>query len=295
MAAARLHLTRSAVTKIIARLEQRLDTRLFHRTTRTLSLTEGGQDYYEHCLRALAELDAGEAALDSGRREPSGRLRISAPVLFGRQCIAPVLIGLLARHARLSIEMSFSDRVVDVIDEGFDLAVRVGELPDSTVLASRRLGAQRMAICAAPAYLRAQGRPESLEDVATHAAIVYGRNGLRKSWSMQHPDGTVRQVEPSHRIVLDDLQAITDAALAGLGLAWLPCWMIEPHVAQGRLELVFDCDRVAATDIHVVWPKTRHLPAKTRIAIDALAAEVPEHLSSLSELRRTFAPDLAPA
>lgn len=126
-AAVRLHLTRSAVAKTIGRMETRLDVRLFHRTTRSLALTEDGQGYYERCVRALDELRAGKAALDSGRNEAAGRLRVSVPVLFGRRCVAPVLTQLAAEHPKLELDLSFSDRPVDLIEDGFDLAIRNGE------------------------------------------------------------------------------------------------------------------------------------------------------------------------
>src|SRR5512138_1076673 len=162
-AAARLRVTRSAVAKGVARLEQRLGTRLFNRTTRSQSLTEEGHAYYERCVRALAELDAAEAEFDARRSEPSGCLRVSVPVLFGRRCVAPLLLQLANEHRALSVEMSFSDRFVDLVDENFDLAVRIGSLSDSATLAARRLGEQRMGICAAPSYLAKRGMPASAE------------------------------------------------------------------------------------------------------------------------------------
>ena len=165
-AAERMRLTRSAVGKSIARLERRLGVRLFHRTTRRQSLTEDGQAYYERCKRALAELEDAEAALDNGRREPSGRLRVSVPVLFGRHCVAPVLTRLARQYPRLEVEIAFSDRVVDLLEEGFDLAVRVGDLRDSSTLAARRLGTQHLAICAAPSYLDAHGWPRTIEELS---------------------------------------------------------------------------------------------------------------------------------
>lgn len=273
MAAERLHLTRSAVAKIIARLEQRLGTRLFHRTTRAQSLTEDGQAYYEHCLRALAELDAGEAALDSGRREPAGRLKVSAPVLFGRHCVAPLLLELTKLHPRLDIDISFSDRVVDLVDEGFDLAIRVGALADSTTLQARQIGLQRMMVCASPAYLAAHGKPQRVADIASHAGVVYGRSGMRKAWVLRDEAGEAQEVLPASRIVLDDMEAIADAAAAGMGLAWLPCWLATPYVHSGRLEMVVDCTRMLSTPIHAVWPQSRYLPARTRAAIDLLVEE----------------------
>jgi len=278
LAAERLQVTRSAVGKSIARLEQRLGVRLFHRTTRRQSLTEDGQAYYERCMRALAELDAAEAALDSTRRAPSGRLRVSAPVLFGRHCVAPVLLQLARTYPALSLELSFSDRVVDLVEDGFDLAVRVGTLPDSASLTSRRLGTQRMGICAAPSYLSQHGMPTRADDLHGHVGIVYSRAGQAVPWRVR--DGKSEIVEPriDARVRFDDLQAIADAAVAGIGLAWLPCWLMSKHVQTGELTLVMDSQRVLANDIHAVWPRTRYLPSKTRVAIDALAAEIPAML-----------------
>jgi DNA-binding transcriptional LysR family regulator len=276
LAAERMQLTRSAVGKSIARLEHRLGVRLFHRTTRRQSLTEDGQAYYERCVRALAELDAAEAALDTGRRAPTGCLRVSAPVLFGRHCVAPVLLKLVRQYPALSIEMSFSDRVVDLVEEGFDLAVRIGTLPDSASLAARKLGTQRMGICASPSYLAEHGHPASVDEMSGHTSIVYGRNGHASPWRVRDIDGQVIEPRNNSRLRFDDLQAIADAAVAGAGLAWLPCWLLHPHVRTGELTMVMDSERVLATDIHAVWPLTRYLPSKTRVAIDALAREIPE-------------------
>jgi DNA-binding transcriptional LysR family regulator len=273
-AAARLRLTRSAVGKSIAKLENRLGVRLFHRTTRQLNLTEDGQAYYERCVRALAELDAGTAALNSGKSDPRGRLRVSAPTLFGRYCVAPVLLELTHRHPELSVDMSFSDRVVDLVEEGFDLAVRVGTLPDSASLAARRLGAQRMGICAAPSYLAQRGHPTDLDDLHTHRTIAYSRGGRVVPWRLRDKD-QARELRVDSRVCFDDLQVIADAAVAGAGLAWLPCWLVGRHVSAGELTLVMDSERVLAADIHAVWPKARYLPAKIRVAVDALAAKIP--------------------
>ncbi|UXI69862.1 LysR family transcriptional regulator [Tahibacter amnicola] len=274
-AAGRLHLSRSAVGKTIARLEQRLGARLFHRTTRQLSLTEDGQAFYERCVRALAELEAAQAALDSGRQAPTGRLRVSAPVLFGRHCVAPVLTALARAHPRLTVELSLSDRVVDLVDEGFDLAVRIGRLPDSALLAARRLTVQRMAVCASPGYLARHGTPRTIEDLAGHTGVVYARAGQDKRWRILDNDGRVHEPAMDSRLRFDDLQAIADAAVAGAGLAWLPCWLLARHVRAGELVLVMDSRHVQSADIHAVWPQSRFLPAKTRAGIDALVDKIP--------------------
>jgi DNA-binding transcriptional LysR family regulator len=280
LAAERLRLTRSAVAKTIARLENRLGTRLFHRTTRSQRLTEDGQAFYERCVRALAEIEEGAAALDSGRREPGGLLRISAPALFGRYCVAPALLSLSTNHAKLNIDASFSDRLVDLIDEGYDLAVRIGSLPDSSALASRRIGVQTMSIYAAPSYLEKNGRPNTLDELSRHRGIAYSRSGSQTHWRLHGDDGRMHEVAINTRLRLDDLQAVVDAAVAGHGLAWLPCWLVSRYLPGRELQVVFDGSRVASREIHAVWPQTRFLPAKTRAAIDILAAKVPERVAS---------------
>lgn len=281
LAAQRLAVTRSAVAKTIARVEQRLRVRLFNRTTRKQSLTDDGQAYYESCVRALAELEAAEECFESGRREPTGKLRITAPVLFGRRCIAPVLLELSRRHRDLQFEVSFNDRVVDLVEEGYDLAVRVGSLPDSSRLVARRLGMQRMSICASPEYLSRHGRPSNARELNGHAGIAYVSAGRAVPWRVHGDDGSVIEPQMNIRLGFDDLQAITDAAIAGAGIAWLPCWMMAPEMRSGRLEMIMNGDQVLGTEIHAVWPRMNHLPLKVRVAIDALVSEIPKLLSPL--------------
>ncbi|MDQ1194751.1 LysR family transcriptional regulator [Agrobacterium sp. SORGH_AS 787] len=274
-AAERLHLTRSAVAKTIGRIEARLDVRLFHRTTRTLALTEDGQGYYERCVRALEELRAGEAALDSGRKEVVGRLRVSMPVLFGRRCIAPVLARLAAEHPRLELDLSFSDRPVDLVEDGFDLAIRNGAVGDGIGLMTRTISLQRMTVCAAPSYLDAHGRPKSLDEFANHSAITYGRSGRIRAWQFPIGNGNRVEATPPSRLRFDDLEAIADAAEAGFGLAWLPCWLIRERVRAGMLvPLLEDVPRLVFST-HALWPETPHLPLRVRYAIDALATALP--------------------
>lgn len=283
LAAERMHLSRSAVGKSIARLEQRLGVRLFHRTTRSQRLTEEGQAYYERCVRALAELDAGASALDSGKSEPIGRLRVTVPVLFGRHCAAPVFLALGRRYPRLKIEISFNDHVVDLVEEGYDLAVRIGNLPDSSSLVARRLGMQRMVICAAPSYLAEHGRPASVAELSRHVGIAYGRSGRIEPWRVSDGAGQVVKPQVETRLVFDDLQAITDAAIAGVGLAWLPCWLMAKHERAGELAIVMGCDSVLAAEIYAVWPQSHYLPTKTRTAIDALVAEIPAKVGQFEQ------------
>ena len=265
-AAERLNLTRSAVGKGLARLEARLGTRLLQRSTRRQHLTEDGQAYYEHCLRALAELEAAESVLESGRQQPRGRLRASVPLAFGHHYAAPALWGLMDRYPELEIEISFADRMIDLVQEGFDIAVRIGPLPDTDRLSARRLGEQSVGLAASPAYLQRVGRIESIDDLTGHRGIAYRTNAAHGS-------------KVASKLVLDDLQAVADAAIAGVGLAWLPSWLIAHYVLRGQLEAVLPGYREQPSPIHVIWPTAPHMPAKTRCAIDALVAATPSCLA----------------
>ncbi|MGM8381910.1 LysR family transcriptional regulator [Enterobacter hormaechei] len=278
-AAVRLHLSRSAVGKSIARLEERLGVRLFHRTTRSQRLTDNGALFYERCLRALEEIRGAESQLEIGKHQVSGRLRVAVPVLFGRQCIAPLLIELAQEHPGLELEMSFSDRVVDLVEEGFDMAVRNGALADSSVLVARRLGEHRMVLCAAPDYLFKNGQPQTVDDLRQHTAINYTRAGRVLPWQLMDYDGTSRTFIPRSSLNMDDLQAICDAALAGHGLAWLPCWMVIKEIQQGDLVPLLKQAPDVRFDVHAVWQQTPHLPLRVRIAIDMLVKRLPAVMS----------------
>ena len=278
-AAVRLHLSRSAVGKSIARLEERLGVRLFHRTTRSQRLTDNGALFYERCLRALEEIRGAESQLETGKHQVSGRLRVAMPVLFGRQCIAPLLIELAQEHPGLELEMSFSDRVVDLVEEGFDMAVRNGALADSSVLVARRLGEHRMVLCAAPDYLLKNGQPQTVDDLRQHTAINYTRAGRVLPWQLMDYDGTSRTFIPRSSLNMDDLQAICDAALAGHGIAWLPCWMVIKEIHQGNLVPLFKQAPDVRFDVHAVWQQTPHLPLRVRIAIDMLVKRLPAVMS----------------
>lgn len=278
-AAVRLHLSRSAVGKSIARLEERLGVRLFHRTTRSQRLTDNGALFYERCLRALEEIRGAESQLETGKHQVSGRLRVAVPVLFGRQCIAPLLIELAQEQPGLELEMSFSDRVVDLVEEGFDMAVRNGALADSSVLVARRLGEHRMVLCAAPDYLLKNGQPQTVDDLRQHTAINYTRAGRVLPWQLMDYDGTSRTFIPRSSLNMDDLQAICDAALAGHGLAWLPCWMVIKEIQQGNLVPLLDQAPDVRFDVHAVWQQTPHLPLRVRIAIDMLVKRLPAVMS----------------
>lgn len=266
-AAERLHLTRSAVAKRVGRLEARLGVRLFHRTTRSQHLTDEGQTFYQRCTKVLAALSEAESELSAGSQTPMGKLRVTMPVQIGRQCIAPVLLALAREHPQLRLELAFSDRRVDLVEEGYDLAVRSGHLDDTPGLKARALDEQTMVLCASPAYLSAHGTPQTPDDLAAHEWLMYGRNGHLYEWpALSLTQGTRR----SPRFVLDDLITLADAAEQALGIVCLPQWVVAQALSAGRLLQVLPQIYSPATPLHLVWPDTRHPSPKLRAAIDAL-------------------------
>jgi DNA-binding transcriptional LysR family regulator len=272
----RLSLTRSAVGKAVARLEARLGVQLFQRTNKTQSLTEDGQQYYERCLRAIEELRAGEALLESGRREVAGRLRVSLPVLFGRHCVAPILRDYARQHPRLELEMNFSDRQVDLIADGFDLAIRNGTLGNETSLKARRLVGQRKVLCASPSYLAERGEPSDLGDLADHDLLIYWRGDHGLSWRLPDTTGSLVELQPTSRLRFDDLEVIVDAAIEDMGIAWVPYWLVRDQLRSGHLVELWGDRATASLECYVVWPASQYLPLRSRLAIDILARELPE-------------------
>jgi DNA-binding transcriptional LysR family regulator len=274
-AAARLNLSRSAVGKTIARLESRLGVRLFQRSTRTRSLTHDGQLFYEHCVRGLEEIRIGEALLDAERKEISGRLRVTMPVILGRRCAAPILTRLAAQHPKLLLDLQFTDRLIDLVEDGFDLAVRTGSLGDSPDLVGRPLSRQRMVVCAAPNFVEKHGFPKSAADLARFDAVRFNRDGRLRGWFFPNGENPPIEVMPRTRARFDDLEATMDAAIAGMGLAWLPSWLIKRFVLAGSLMHVLPQAPSVVTQNYALWPKSPHLPMRTRLAVDTLLAELP--------------------
>ncbi|UCI07058.1 LysR family transcriptional regulator [Mesorhizobium sp. B1-1-8] len=274
-AATKLHLSRSAVGKSISRLEERLGVRLFHRTTRVVKLTQDGSVFYEHCQNALATLKSGESALQTGRTEPTGKVRISVPAIFGRYCVAPVLYEVAAKYPALMLEIGFTDRPVDVVREGYDLAIRNGNVANEAGLATRTLARQRMVVCGSPAYFEKRGRPAALADLQAHEAIYYANPARIRTWLFRDGQGDVTEVAMNGRIRLDDIEAMADAAAAGMGLAWLPCWLVKPRVASGELVTVLENLTAIEFNSSALWPQAPSMPLRVRVLIDALAERLP--------------------
>ncbi|KLD73508.1 LysR family transcriptional regulator [Xanthomonas hyacinthi] len=266
----RIGLSKSAVGKGVATLEQRLGVRLLDRTTRRLALTAEGADFYQSCLRVLAELDEAESRAASRRREVSGTLRISLPVTFGRRWVMPVLRDLVRRHLKLALDVAFSDRAVDLLEETIDLAVRLGEPGNSASLSARYLGLQRTVTCGSPAYFAEHGAPTSIGELAGHDCITFGRSGDVFPWQLLDGEGRAVKVKIKGRHTISDGDALRAAVLDGLGIAQFPTWLVADELRSGTLQTVFAAQGVEGSSIHALWPATRDLAPKIRAVVDEL-------------------------
>lgn len=267
-AARALGLSKSAVSKHIGRLEDRLAARLLNRTTRRLSLTEMGEVYYRHCARILRE--AEEADLEVGRLqdEPRGTLRINAPMSFGLLHLAPCLPGFMERYPHVRVEVSLDDRFVDVVDEGYDLVVRIGNLADSSLIA-RKLAESRTMVVATPGYWDTHGRPQHPRDLARHNCLEYAYLSTRNEWRFRAREGgETIAVRVSGALNANNGQILRDAALAGTGVARLPAFIVGTEIAAGLIEPVLEDFAPPPVDIFAVYPHNRHLSAKVRSFID---------------------------
>ncbi|XAH24476.1 LysR family transcriptional regulator [Xylophilus sp. GW821-FHT01B05] len=266
-----LNLTASAVGKSVSRLEARVGTKLLHRTTRRLTLTNDGEAYLQTCLAVLGELDGAEKSLATGRASPVGKVRIDLPAAFGRRHVMPILTDLALVHSGLNFSVMFSERTINVVDEGVDLAVRIGTLDDDSDLVARQIGVQRLVICASPSYIERHGRPQDAAELATRACIIGWRRTARPTWLLKNADGRSQKQEVNVRHEFSDGDAMVDAVLAGCGLCQLPTWLIAGHLQTGRLVSVLDPFAGAEMPIHAVWPRSRYVHPKLRVVVDALA------------------------
>jgi DNA-binding transcriptional LysR family regulator len=242
-----------SVVRALAALEAKLDVRLLNRTTRRIALTDEGREYYERCRRVLAEVDEAEAALSARRAAPKGRLRVTAPVMLGRLHVAPVANEFLARHAALQLELVLLDRVVDLLEEGVDVAVRIGRLPDSSLVAVP-VGHTRRVLCASPAYLKRAGTPKSPADLARHRFVSF--------------TGLAPAQEGKPVLASNQIDVALDACLAGVGIGEFLCYQVQALLAAGRLKRVPADPQPAPLPIQVVYPHARLLSTNLRTFVD---------------------------
>ncbi|MDF1790820.1 MAG: LysR family transcriptional regulator [Thalassobaculaceae bacterium] len=270
-AAESLGISKSAVSKQVSRLEDRFGTRLLNRTTRRISLTEAGERVLEHSHRAVAEFEAAEAEVGAHRDTPSGVLRVSAGVSFGQSELAPKLAGFLAGCPDLSIDLVLNDRRVDLVEEGYDVALRIGVLEDSSMMA-RRIAPVRGLTVAAPGYLDRRGRPSAPADLASHDCLGYSYLNGGGLWHFDGPSGQIRH-RFSPRLMSNNGTALAAAAERGMGVVQMPNFIVGDAVREGRLEEILAEYRKPDVGLFAVYPAGRPLAAKVRAFID-FAVEV---------------------
>jgi LysR family transcriptional regulator for bpeEF and oprC len=272
-AADALGMSRAMVTTRVAQLEARLGARLLHRTTRRVGLTDDGRAYYERCLRILADLDEAEEALGRRRTRPSGRLRVQLPVALGRLFVIPALPRLLERYPGLELEVRLANRVVDLVEEGVDCAIRLGQPPEQSLVA-RRIASTRLATCASPEYLRRRGVPRLPDDLARHDCIAFLdlATGRPADWVFARAGASVARA-PGGRLAFNSMEAAVEAAAAGLGVAQVLSSLAEGAVVAGRLRPLLVDWAAEGPPLYVAYPHHRHLSAKIRAFVD-FAAEV---------------------
>jgi len=278
-AARRLNRSPASVTRGVAALEEQLQTRLFNRTTRSVALTDAGARYLESCRRLLAAYDELEAMTLGERVEPRGWINVTAPTMFGRLHVLPLVQDFLVQYPQVEVRMLLLDRIVSLVDEGLDLGIRIGQLPDSS-LRTVLVGQVRRVVCATPQYIARHGVPATPRDLADHTVVACTAvTPIPDRWSFHGPSGVI-SVAVTPRLVVNTTGAAVDAALDGLGLTCILSYQAAPHRAARLLQTVLVEYEPPPAPIHIVHPEGRHLPAKVRLFID-YAAE---------RLRRKFGP-----
>ncbi len=267
-AARRLGLSVSAVTKTVARLEDDLGTQLFNRTTRHLHTTDFGQEFYERCTRILADLEDAEGALRQGSLSFKGRLRVVVPFSFGRVTLVPELPSFTRDYPDITLELNFSDGPVDMIAEGYDLAVRTGDVSDSRLI-TRLLTRGPTVTFAAPSYLKRHGTPQTPADLAAHNCIV-GRFG--PEWGFRGKDRQPMTVHVTGNMVVNSGDALREAAVAGIGIAQGTWWLARKDLERGTVQSILPDYARDGMPISLLYPAQRHLPAKVRVFIEFLVA-----------------------
>jgi len=276
-AAESLRTSLPSVVRTLAALEAALDARLLNRTTRRIALTDEGREYYARCQRVLADVDDAEAALSARRAVPRGRLRVTAPVMFGRLHLAPVITEFVGRHPAVQVELILLDRVVDLVEEGIDVGMRIGRLPDSSLVAVP-IGETRRVVCASPAYLRRAGTPVSLADLAAHRCVSFGGLAPGNEWTFA-TDGKAVRVTVAPALASNQIDPALDACVGGAGLGQFLSYQVRALLKAKKLKRVLVAFEPAPLPIHAIYPSARLLSSNVRALVDwavpRLRARVP--------------------
>ena len=269
-AAERLHMSTSGVSRHVAELEAHLDTRLLNRTTRRISLTESGQAYFERALHLLADLEETEAAVSSSTVTPRGTIRLTCSTSFGVPHLAPAIGAFQARYPDVRFDISASSRFVDLVEEGLDLAIRIGDLGNPNLIA-RKIGSMRLITCASPEYLKRKGTPKHPDDLAKHNCFTYEYAPEKNQWRFQDRQKNEIKVRIDGSVHANNGEMLAAIAVAGAGIALEPDFIVEPLLESGALVEILKSFRPVPYNIYAVYPSRRHLSAKVRTFVDFLA------------------------
>lgn len=269
-AADRMGVVKSVVSRRLADLEAHLGVELFHRTTRRLTPTDTGRSFYERCTRILADVDEAEQAVSREHGALQGRLRVAAPLTFGLRHLTPAITEFMTRHPGVVFELDFNDRQVDLLQEGFDLAVRIARLADSSLIA-RRIAPIRLVVCASPDYLAGHGMPRQPADLKRHVCLVYANSPEPCLWAYRGPEGDGTVEVPAH-LAANNGDFLAAAAVAGHGLVLEPTFVVYEEIHRGRLVPVLTEYDWSGISAYAVYPPTRHLSSRVRAFVDFLVA-----------------------
>jgi DNA-binding transcriptional LysR family regulator len=267
-----LGLSKAAVSRYVSELEQRLGVRLMHRTTRKLSLTPEGEVFLARCREILSSIDASEAEISTRSVTASGLLKVSVPVSYGIKHLAPLWREFLELHPQVTLDVQLADRVIDLVDEGLDLAVRIARLPDSS-LVSRRLSSTRLVLCAAPSYLQRRGAPAHPSELIAHEILAYSLMSMGDQWQFTGPEGPV-SVKVRPRLWSNNGDTCIAAALQGAGIQLQPTFLIDSQLASGELVEILPQYRCAELGIYAVYPSRKFVLPKVRALIEFLSAKL---------------------
>lgn len=268
-AADQLGLPKSTVSRKLAQLEERLGVRLVQRTTRKLALTEIGEAYYQRAARIVADIQAAEQVVTDMQATPRGRLRVTAPIDLSTRYLGAIVADFIAEHPDVTVELDATDRVVDLIEEGFDVAVRFGQLPESTLIA-RKLTVLNAVLCASPAYLAKRGTPKSVDELEDHDKVLFAPSARTTGWTLLNGDQTYELGRPA-RFISNNLGAVRDVVLAGGGLAVVSEFMVACDIHEGKLVRVLPEWTSRPFDVQAVYPARQNLPPRLQLFLDHLA------------------------
>jgi DNA-binding transcriptional LysR family regulator len=268
LASKKMAISTAQVSRQVSALEKRLNIKLFYRTTRKVSLTEEGRVFYQHCRSVLDGLDAAERAITNLQSKPQGKIKLTAPVAYGEKQILPLVNNFIKQYSDVEVSAYLSNRQVDIVEDGYDLAIRLGKLGDSTMMA-KKLGKRTNYVCASPEYLDKQGIPHSISELNKHSCLL----GTLDYWHFRE-SGREKSLRVTGRLRYNNGYSLTDAALKGLGIVQLPDYYVEQYIQSGELLTLLDNYRAPDEGIWAVYPQNRHLSPKIRLLVDYFAEQL---------------------